>query len=297
MSLKLPIEKSSGEVDLSRIRMLIYGQPKIGKTTLCTGFPDSLFLATEPGYHAHKVYAMDIHNWQEFIDAAELILAGKHHFKTIVIDTVDILANYCVAHVCKKLNIDHISDAKWSRGYDSLKKELEGQLNPLFQSKYGVLLTSHTKTQELLKKDSSISKTVITLNNQARSIILPKVDTIGLIKMKTFKLAEGTHVEKRILSFKASEFEDSGDRLKRFPEEVILNSDPTKSYAEFTKYFRKEAGQKTVQQQRSEATAAREVAAAVAEEEDEQQATAKQKVAPIRKTMPIKGGSKTMKKT
>ena len=94
--MKLPIKRTSGKVDLSEIRMLLYGPPKIGKTTLLSGFPDTLLLATEKGYQALKVYALDIKSWEDFVKAVDLIEEGKHQYKTIGIDTADILANLCL---------------------------------------------------------------------------------------------------------------------------------------------------------------------------------------------------------
>ena len=76
----LPTKLTSGIVTLSQIRLLVYGAPKIGKTTLLIGFPNMLILATEKGYQAHKVYKNDITSWEVFKENVKLIIKGKHSY-------------------------------------------------------------------------------------------------------------------------------------------------------------------------------------------------------------------------
>lgn len=120
-SISLPTEMISGDPILSQIRMLIFGAPKIGKTTLLSGFPDVVLLATEKRYQHLKVYPIDIKSWEDFKQAVKLIVRGKHKFKTIGIDTGDILFRLCRQHVCEELGIDHESDESWGKGYDAIQ--------------------------------------------------------------------------------------------------------------------------------------------------------------------------------
>ena len=71
---RLPSKRTSGIVKLSKIRMLIYGPPKIGKTTVLTGFPGLIIAATEKGYESYKVYAQDIESWEDFKEFVDLVM-------------------------------------------------------------------------------------------------------------------------------------------------------------------------------------------------------------------------------
>ena len=48
-----------------------------GKTSLASAWPKALFLATEKGYEAHKVYKKDITSWNLFKDRLRTLL-GKN---------------------------------------------------------------------------------------------------------------------------------------------------------------------------------------------------------------------------
>src|SRR3972149_7647780 len=224
--LSLPTETTTGDVKLSKIRMLLYGPPKIGKTSLASAWPKALFLATEKGYEAHKVYKKDITSWNLFKDIVDVVVAGDHEFKTIVIDTADILFKLCNDAMCQELDIVHVSDEDWGKGYDIVANEFEGIINKLFMSDYGLILISHTKIQDLTSRTGKLSKTTPTLSNQARRIIIPKVSVIGLMKLKMVKVSDDKYIEKRIISFVPSEIEEAGDRDGKLPSELVCYNKP-----------------------------------------------------------------------
>ena len=230
--MSLPTKKTSGKVDVSEIRWLLYGPPKIGKTSLAAGFPNAVFAATEKGYKALKVFKVDIKTWQGYKKFVDEILEGNHDFKTIVVDTADLLFDKCSKYTCDKLDIEHESEGEWGRGWSEVKKEFMRVNNALFQSKYGIIFLSHTKGDKITTQVEEITKTVPTLSNQARKILLPLVDTIGLMRYKSYKVRNkkgkltGTK-EKLILSFKASMEIEAGDRTGVLPSELELEIIPS----------------------------------------------------------------------
>lgn len=242
LDLDLPTTKIKPNLSIDKIRLLIYGQPKIGKTTLCSGFPNVLILATEKGYAAHSVYAKDIVSWEQFKGVALRIISGKHNYKTIAIDTIDLLFKLCNEYICDDLGIAHVSDEDWGKGYNMVNTEFEKWLNKLFLTDYGIIMVSHTQIKEVTSFNGKSSKIMPSLPNQARKVIIPKVSVIGLLKMKTIKVEDNQFIEKRILSFKQSSIEEAGDRDDVFPDEVVLLKNPSKNYEVFKEFYLKKGG-------------------------------------------------------
>ena len=56
----LPTTKTAPKNSLTDLTVLVYGQTKIGKTTLCSQAEGALFLATEPGLNALDVFQVPI---------------------------------------------------------------------------------------------------------------------------------------------------------------------------------------------------------------------------------------------
>ncbi len=127
----LPKEKSKPKKRLEDYSILLYGQPKIGKSTFCSQFDEPLFLATEAGLNALEVYQVAIPTWEKFLEACAAIAKGDHQFKTIVIDTVDNLWKSCSEYVRKRHNIHHESDLEWGKGWELVKDEFSRALTKL----------------------------------------------------------------------------------------------------------------------------------------------------------------------
>jgi len=225
---KLPTKMTSGSTKISKLRWLLYGYPKVGKTSLLSGFPKAVFAATEKGYVALKVYKVDIKDWEDFIDLVDEILdEDEHSFKTVIIDVVDTLFDKCSEYVCDKLGIEHESEGEWGRGWAEVRKEFTRVVNRLLQSNLGVIFVSHTKSEKVISIAEEVTRTVPTLAGAARKILLPLVDTIGLMRYKTVKVGKGNYEKKLVITFEASNsLLEAGDRTGLLPPEIKLEVIP-----------------------------------------------------------------------
>lgn len=249
--MKLPEKMTSGKVSPKEIRLLLYGPPKVGKSAFASGFPNAVFFATEKGYKSLKVYAADVSTWEDFKSGVSKIKKKSHKFDTVVIDTVDLLFDKCSAYVCDKLGIEHESEGEWGRGWAAVKDEFTDVISELMQSKYGIIFISHTKGDKITTPVEEITKTIPTLSNQARKILLPLVDIIGCMRYRTKKIDKDQYEEQLIIDFKPSDHVEAGDRtgvlpsilkLKTIPEDTKRTPDVVAKYAKknhekFASYF------------------------------------------------------------
>lgn len=152
----LPGHKTPANVGIETSKILIYGDQKIGKSTLASQLnPDeTLFLATEPGLAAIEAFQLPIGSWEEFLAAGAELAKGKHQFKLLIVDTVDALASMCEEYVVKGLaaaeNIDptkyvHASEFEWGKGWDAIAAEFRLRVSKLCNLGMGVVFISHTK--------------------------------------------------------------------------------------------------------------------------------------------------------
>jgi len=148
----LPASKSEVNSKLSDQIILLYGRPKIGKSTFCANFPDALFIATEPGLNHLSVFKVSVNNWEKFLAVCKEIAEGKHQFKTIIIDTIDNLVMYCNEYICQQNDIDHISDMPMGKGWAKATAELTRVINKLSMLGIGLILVGHSKQEEIETK-------------------------------------------------------------------------------------------------------------------------------------------------
>lgn len=113
----LDIQPNKVSRDLSGYMTYLYAPGGAGKTTFGSQMPSPLILAAERGYSAIPgVLAYDIINWSTLKQVARELKKPevKKIYKTLVFDTVDLLAQLCEKYICNQLNIENIGDGGWS---------------------------------------------------------------------------------------------------------------------------------------------------------------------------------------
>lgn len=147
--LSVPSEK------LQDYSLLLYGEKKIGKTTLASRFPDVAFLMCEPGGKAVAIHQRPIHNWNEFVDHIRWFRKHPSKFRTIVVDTVDLCYKMCQAYKCAKLGIDHPSDEAYGKGWEQIRDEFHMRMAEIQSLGRGVIFISHANQKEVEMQDGS----------------------------------------------------------------------------------------------------------------------------------------------
>lgn len=99
-------------------RILIYGQPKIGKTTWASQAPNPIFVPTEHGLGKLEVDSFPVaQSFDEFINYLSDLYTEEHEFKSVIIDSADWLEPLVWNKVAKDQNKTNIEDIGYAKGY------------------------------------------------------------------------------------------------------------------------------------------------------------------------------------
>jgi len=173
---RLPDEISEPSENLGDYTMLLFGEKKIGKTTLAAMFPDAMFLFFEPGGRGLRVYSSAIGTWDDARAALKALRKSKK-FQTIVVDTADLAYKLAESWVCKGLGIDDPGDAAYGKGWRAVRKEFESWITGLALCGKGLIVISHASEQEVESAEGdSYNRLSPTMSKQAREIIDGMVD-------------------------------------------------------------------------------------------------------------------------
>ena len=180
----LNIEPSVISRDLKGKYVLVYSQPKVGKTSFAASFPRNLLLAFEKGYNAiGGVRAADINKWSD----AKLVLRqlekpeAKAMYDTITIDTVSIAWSLCEEFVCAQAGVQKINEIPWGQGYTQLTQEFEAFLRKITMLGYGLVLITHVDVRRETVGNNEIEYYSPSLNKRCYPICNRIVDIIGYI--------------------------------------------------------------------------------------------------------------------
>lgn len=231
MPVTLPTELTKLSTDLSTKTTLIYGPPKIGKSTFASRFPDALFLECEPGLNELQVYKIPTYTWEDFLAACSLIAAGEHKFKTIVVDTADNAFKMCSDAICAKHGVEYEGDLSHGKGWAFVKNEWHRVLTRLASLPYGLVLISHALDKRIETRTGEYTKTQPSLPDRARHVVLGLVDMILFCDTLSHKDDRGQITIQRVIRTKPHPTYEAGDRTGRLADTLPLD------YAAFARCF------------------------------------------------------------
>ncbi len=145
------IKKPADLTAMPMLKVLIYGQPGIGKTTLALSFPDPLMVDCDRGVHRvkpeHLKDTIEVSSWT---DVDETL---KHEdlspFKTIVFDTGGKLIDYMTAYLIKLEPKFAQQDGTFSlKGYGARKMMFQQLLARLHVMGKHVVFVAHEREEK-----------------------------------------------------------------------------------------------------------------------------------------------------
>lgn len=184
------LEPSKISRDLKGKFLLIYGQPKTGKSTFGSQLPRALFMNFEQGTNALAgIKSQPILRWT---DAKKVLTQlrkpqAKEIFDTIVVDTASIAWQLCEKYICQRENVDSIRDVPWGQGWNMLRQEFSEFWREITLLGFGILFIAHSKDKPTEMRDENgeaITAVCPDLPNQCYTIINSIVDIIGYLQVQ-----------------------------------------------------------------------------------------------------------------
>ena len=184
------LEPSKISRDLKGKFLLIYGQPKTGKSTFGSQLPRALFMNFEQGTNALAgIRGVPILRWT---DAKKVLTQlrkpqAKEMYDSIVVDTATIAWQLCEKYICQRENVDSIRDVPWGQGWNMLKNEFSEFWREITLLGFGILFIAHSKDKptEMRNEDGeAITAVCPDLPNQCYTIINSIVDIIGYLQVQ-----------------------------------------------------------------------------------------------------------------
>ena len=205
------------------MRIWIYGAPFSGKTTLLDESPNPLNLNTDGNINFVTMPVVPIKDevttegrlvnrkfaWAVFKETIEELEKHQNDFKTIIIDLVDDMREYCRIFEYDKLKIQHESDAGFGRGYDMIKTEFLSTMKRFFNLPYeNLIIVSHEDTTRDIttKSGQNITKIKPNIQEALANKLAGMVDIVARVVVEE----DGS----RTLNFKSDEVVFGGGRLR-----------------------------------------------------------------------------------
>lgn len=131
---------------MKRIKMLLYGEPGVGKSVFALKAPKPFFVCTDGNYewldefgadpNAHK----NVSSWADMKDVLESDFDG---YETVVVDLLEDAFKWCEQEYCVRNKIEHVSDVGYGKAYDATRNEFFIAISKLLSMDKHVILICH----------------------------------------------------------------------------------------------------------------------------------------------------------
>lgn len=167
-------------------KVVIYGPPKIGKSTLAANAPNPIGIITEEGLDAIDVAAFPLaKSWADVCSALDTLTNEPHEFQTAFVDSLDWLEPLILGKVCVDQKVKNIEDIGYGKGYimaDDLWRDFFSRLDALRDKRgMSVICIAHEQVNKVrnptLPEDYDAYS--LKLNKRATAIINEWADVIG----------------------------------------------------------------------------------------------------------------------
>jgi hypothetical protein len=174
--------------------MIIYGPPKIGKTTVLSQLEDCLIIDLEAGSDMVDALKIKVNNLKELADAGREIIKQKKPYKYIAIDTISKLEEWCEdegKQIYMKTPMGKNFDTKNpgmsilalpnGAGYLYLRMAYKKWIDRLNMLADHVILVAHLKDKMLEKKGKEVAVKDLDLTGKIKQITCANADAVGYV--------------------------------------------------------------------------------------------------------------------
>jgi hypothetical protein len=166
-------------------KILLAGEPKIGKSTFAAMAPNSIGILTEDGMSGIDADAFPIaHSLDDIYSAIGTLLNDEHKFENVFLDSLDWCEPLIQAHVCKANGWKDIETPGFGKGYVAAAAEWKNLLDGLEALRrergMGVILICHVKQQRIESPThEGYDAWVLKLHNRASALVEEWADIVG----------------------------------------------------------------------------------------------------------------------
>ena len=218
-------------------RIIVYGEPKVGKSTFVSGAPAPIFADCEQGHEylarsmGKNYKGVHINSYTDMIDLLLALNDQEHEYKTLVIDTIDWLEKIIHQHIIDSAgsNKDNrptgITDpnhnaTSYGKGYEAaavMVRRLCEILDGLRRKKkLMIVLVAHSVVKKREEPGQEpYDRFIMKLHQKAESIWREWADMLIMARTEQVKTVSGKEMEpKRILILGGTKSAEVGTRCK-----------------------------------------------------------------------------------
>lgn len=195
---------------MKRIKMVLYGEPGVGKSVFASKSPKPFFICTDGNYEWLEEFGakpedhVNVTSWSDAKAIFEKVSTSAFDkYETIVVDLTEDLFKWCEQEYCVRNKIEHLSDLGYGKAYDTTRNEFFIEICKLFALDKNIILLMHG-VQYTVKDRRGVEHTKYSPSGRIPDKVMDMIEgrTRYFLRcyLKDEELEDGTLLKKRYLS-------------------------------------------------------------------------------------------------
>lgn len=195
---------------MKRIKMVLYGEPGVGKSVFASKSPKPFFICTDGNYEWLEEFGAksedhaNVTSWGDAKAIFEKVSTSAFDkYETIVVDLTEDLFKWCEQEYCVRNKIEHLSDLGYGKAYDTTRNEFFIEICKLFALDKNIILLMHG-IQYTVKDRRGVEHTKYSPSSRIPDKVMDMIEgrTRYFLRcyLKDEELEDGTLLKKRYLS-------------------------------------------------------------------------------------------------
>ena len=196
MHIQLPTQKIAAYRKDPKL-LLIYGPPKIGKTTILSQLENNLIIDTEErGTDYIEALKIKVANLQDYETTCNLLkLKTPRPYRYISLDTIDKIEEWCEWEATRRYKASTLGkgyaessvlNLPRGAGYHWLRETFKDYIQKLANCADNIIYVGHIRDKNIESGGKEVSTTDLDLTGKIKSIMCSNVDAIGYLTVNKY---------------------------------------------------------------------------------------------------------------
>jgi hypothetical protein len=158
--------------------LLLYGAPKVGKTTVLSKLKDCLVIDTEEGSNMLDGYFYNVNSREDLLEFYKESAEG-HDYKYFALDTIDKIVEWSEKSVCAEHEVVNIADLPFGKGFGLVREKVMNNIKKLKSLCPHLIIVGHRKTAMPIDNSTSIDPESLDISGKLKNMIMANADAVG----------------------------------------------------------------------------------------------------------------------
>jgi len=161
--------------------LTVFGQSKVGKTTMLSKLNNCLIIDTEKGTRYVDALKVQVNNSADLKNTVRALKESGSQYDYLALDTIDNVVSWFEKDVARDNNVDSFAKIPFGDGYNQVRTRVMNMITALMDCCDHVIIIGHRKKTIIGNESVEVNVSSLDLSGKLKNYVMAKSDAIGFV--------------------------------------------------------------------------------------------------------------------